>query len=63
LTEHTLNFARANGYEKIVIYVRSGNTGGQAFYQRLGFTSKGVLARQVKIDQHYEDEVFMELFL
>jgi len=63
LAEHTFDFARANGYEKIVIYVRAGNASAQAFYRRLGFVPKGVLARQVKIDGQYEDEVFMELFL
>jgi ribosomal protein S18 acetylase RimI-like enzyme len=63
LAEHTLDFARANGYEKIVIYVRAGNTGAQAFYRSLGFVPKGALECQVKIDGQYEDEVFMELFL
>jgi len=63
LAEHMLAFARANGYEKIVIYVRRGNASAQAFYHSLGFVSKGMLARQVKIDGQYEDEVFMELFL
>jgi ribosomal protein S18 acetylase RimI-like enzyme len=63
LAEHTLDFARTSGYEKIVIYVRAGNAGAQAFYRGLDFVPKGVLARQVKIDGQYEDEVFMELFL
>ncbi|MBE9473062.1 MAG: GNAT family N-acetyltransferase [Chloroflexi bacterium] len=63
LAEHMLAFARANGYEKIVIYVRVGNAGAQVFYRSLGFVPKGTLARQVKIDGQYEDEVFMELFL
>ena len=63
LAEHTLDFARANGYEKIVIYVRAGNVGARAFYRSLGFVPRGVLARQVKIDGRYEDEVFMELLL
>ena len=63
LAEHTLTFARANDYEKIVIYVRAGNAKAQSFYRSLGFAPKGVLARQVKIDGQYEDEVFMELFL
>jgi ribosomal protein S18 acetylase RimI-like enzyme len=63
LAEHTLDFARANGYEKIVIYVRAGNGGARAFYRGLGFVPKGVLARQVKMDGRYEDEVFMELLL
>jgi ribosomal protein S18 acetylase RimI-like enzyme len=63
LAEHVLDFARASGYEKIVVYVRVGNAGAQAFYRSLGFVPKGVLARQVKIEGQYEDEVFMELFL
>jgi ribosomal protein S18 acetylase RimI-like enzyme len=63
LAAHAFEFARANGYEKLVIYVRAGNTGAQAFYRGLGFVPKGTLARQVKIDGQYEDEVFMELFL
>jgi ribosomal protein S18 acetylase RimI-like enzyme len=63
LAEHVLDFARASGYEKIVVYVRAGNVGAQAFYRSLGFVPKGVLARQVKIDGQYEDEVFLELFL
>ncbi len=63
LARHTFDFARAHGYEKLVIYVRAGNTTAQTFYRSLGFVPKGVLARQVKIDGQYEDEVFMELFL
>ena len=63
LAEHTLDFSHANGYEKIVIYVRASNTGAQAFYRSLGFIPKGILERQVKIDGRYEDEVFMESFL
>jgi ribosomal protein S18 acetylase RimI-like enzyme len=63
LAEHTLHFARAHGYEKIVIYVRASNPGAQAFYRSLGFVPKGVLERQVKLDGQYDDEVFMEMFL
>jgi RimJ/RimL family protein N-acetyltransferase len=63
LAAQTLEFAHASGYEKIVVYVRAGNTGAQAFYLSLGFAPKGVLERHVKIDGQYEDELFMELFL
>lgn len=63
LSLNTLDFARAHGYEKLVIYVRENNAGAQSFYHSLGFVPKGVLAQQVKIDGQYEDEVFMELFL
>jgi ribosomal protein S18 acetylase RimI-like enzyme len=63
LAEFALDFARAHGYEKIVVYVRGSNSGAQAFYRSLGFAPKGVLERQVKMDGRYDDEVFMELFL
>jgi ribosomal protein S18 acetylase RimI-like enzyme len=63
LATHTFDFARANGYEKVVIYVRGVNVDGQAFYRSLGFIAKGALTKQVKIDGQYDDEVFMELFL
>ena len=63
LAQHTFAFARAHGYEKLVVYVRASNARAQAFYQSLGFVPKGVLSRQVKIDGQYDDEVFMELFL
>ncbi|MGD8244155.1 MAG: GNAT family N-acetyltransferase [Anaerolineae bacterium] len=63
LAHHTFAYARAHGYEKMVIYVRAGNADAQAFYRSLGFVRKGVLERQVKIGGRYEDEVFMELFL
>lgn len=63
LALHTLAFARANGYEKIVVYVRGSNTDAQSFYRSLGFVPRGTLTRQVKIDGEYDDEVFMELFL
>jgi L-amino acid N-acyltransferase YncA len=63
LANYTFDFARKNGYEKLIIYIRSGNKNAQAFYKTLGFIPKGVLTKQVKIDGKYEDEIFMELFL
>jgi L-amino acid N-acyltransferase YncA len=63
LANYTFDFARKNGYEKLIIYVRSGNKNAQVFYRKLGFVPKGILTRQVKIDGKYEDEIFMELFL
>ena len=59
----TFQFARENGYEKIVLYIRAKNTGAIEFYKNLGFIQKGVLSKQVKIDGQYEDEIFMESFL
>ncbi|MHA2398513.1 MAG: N-acetyltransferase family protein [Promethearchaeota archaeon] len=63
LTKFTFRFARLNGYKKLLIYVRAQNTGAISFYKSLGFITRGVLIKQVKIDGEYEDEVFMELFL
>jgi L-amino acid N-acyltransferase YncA len=63
LAERTLAFARENGYEKLVIFVRAKNLGAQSFYKRLGFVECGRFARQVKIEGEYDDEILMELFL
>lgn len=63
LANHSFQFACNNGFEKILIYVRAENVGAIAFYKNLGFIQKGVLSHQVKIDDKYEDEIFMELFL
>lgn len=63
LAEASLTFAREEGYEKVVIYVRSWNTAARDFYSSLGFEPRGTLTRQVKIEGKYDDEVFMELFL
>ncbi|MFX1469364.1 MAG: GNAT family N-acetyltransferase [Promethearchaeota archaeon] len=63
LAQYTFNFAREHNYEKIVIYVRAINKIALTFYKKLGFLQRGVLSRQVKIDEQYEDEIFMEMFL
>jgi GNAT superfamily N-acetyltransferase len=61
LAETTLAFARANGYEKSLVFVLAGNKGGLTYYRSLGFQDRGVLTRQTKIDGEYHDEVFMEM--
>jgi ribosomal protein S18 acetylase RimI-like enzyme len=63
LTDQTMAFARREGYEKVIVYVRAGNAGGQTFYRRVGFVPKAILERQVKIDGTYDDEVLMERFI
>ena len=63
LAAHTLAFAREHGYDKLVIFVRASNTNAQAFYQSIGFAPCGRFTRQVKIDNQYDDEIMMELFL
>jgi GNAT superfamily N-acetyltransferase len=63
LMEASLDFARAQDYEKIVIYVRAGNSGAQAFYREMGFVPKLLLERQIKVDGQYDDQVLMEMFI
>lgn len=63
LATHMLLFARENGYEKLVIWVRARNTNAQQFYSSWGFRPVGRLSRQVKIADEYDDEILMELFL
>lgn len=61
LAEETLAFARAQGYEKAVVYVLARNEAGLSYYRALGFERCGILARQTKIDADYYDEVVMEM--
>lgn len=63
LADYVFKFARENEYEKLVIYVRENNTSAIKFYKELGFIERGRLIKQVKIDDKYEDEIFMEIFL
>ena len=63
LMETTLDFARQQGFEKIISYVRVSNSGAQTFYRRMGFLPKLMLERQIKIEGRYDDEVLIELFI
>ena len=45
------------------IWVRGSNQAAQRFYKGLGFRECGRLSRQVWIDDTYDDEVLMELFM
>jgi len=56
-------FARQAGYEKLAVQIRASNLGAQQFYRALGFKECGLLTRQVRIDDHFDDELLMELFL
>lgn len=63
LADASQQFARAQGYEKVVIYVLAHNAGGRAYYRSLGFEERGILQNQTRIRGVYYDEVFMECFL
>jgi len=59
----TQEFAREADYGKFVIQVRASNSSAQAFYESLGFRECGRFSRQVRIDNHEDDEIMMEYFL
>lgn len=63
LSEVVLEDARAKGYEKLFTYVRADNTGGLAFYSKLGFRIVGTAHKQARIGQRYIDEIIIEKFL
>lgn len=63
LFQSALDFARQRAYEKLIVYVRIGNSVAQAFYRRVGFIPKMMLERQIKIDGRYDDAVWMEMFI
>ncbi|MBD3341697.1 MAG: GNAT family N-acetyltransferase [Candidatus Lokiarchaeota archaeon] len=63
LANYAMDFARENGFEKVIVYVRLSNKKAQKFYEKLGFVSRGTLLKQLKINGEYDDEMFMEMFL
>jgi RimJ/RimL family protein N-acetyltransferase len=63
LATHTFDFARANGYEKVVIQVLAWNERALRFYRGLGFRDIGLARRHVKLGDAYHDEMYLELLL
>jgi RimJ/RimL family protein N-acetyltransferase len=63
MSDATFAYCRGAGFGKVLISIRSGNRGAQAFYARLGFQPCGRLVGQVLMDGHYEDQLLYELFL
>jgi ribosomal protein S18 acetylase RimI-like enzyme len=59
----SVKFAGERGFSKIVIQVRSSNSGAQAFYTQRGFRECGRLSRQVRNPDYEDDEIIMEFFL
>ena len=63
MAQHSLAFAREQGYEKFVIFVLASNTRARRFYAGLGFRDIGIARRHVKLGDEAHDEVFMEVQL
>lgn len=63
LMAYTIDWARRNRVEKIVLDVWSTNNRAIRLYKRYGFQIEGRLRRQAILKGNYVDEVFMALFL
>jgi len=63
MSEEMFEFARALGYEKVVVHVRADNPGANGFYAALGFRACGRLARQARVADGDVDVLLMEMFL
>jgi ribosomal protein S18 acetylase RimI-like enzyme len=63
LFDRMLVFARQKGYEKVMLSVRADNASAIEFYRQMGFATKLVLERQIKIEGQYDDQVLMEQFI
>jgi ribosomal protein S18 acetylase RimI-like enzyme len=63
LTQHSVAFARQQGYEKFVIHVLASNTRARRFYEGLGFTEIGLARRHVRLGETLHDEYYMEVQL
>lgn len=63
LLTSAFKFAKLNGFEKMVIKVRSFNGTALNFYKKHGFNEVGRFKNQIKIDDIYDDHILMERFL
>ncbi|QKG83794.1 GNAT family N-acetyltransferase [Kroppenstedtia pulmonis] len=63
LMAYTIDWARQNRVEKIVLDVWSTNNRAIRLYKRYGFQIEGRLRRQAILKGNYVDEVYMALFL
>jgi L-amino acid N-acyltransferase YncA len=60
LAEESFQFARNNGYRKVVIQVLADNERALQFYRSLGFRDIGVAREHVKLGGTFHDEVYLE---
>lgn len=63
LLEKIEEWAQAAGVRKLQLRVLSGNTGARRLYESLGYEVEGVLVRQYRIGDGYQDEVIMYKWL
>lgn len=63
LIEAAMEWARQQGYEKIVLSVFSTNTRAIHVYDKCGFVRTGIRYKQFKVRGKYLDEFLMERFL
>lgn len=60
---HSVAFARAHGYSKIVIQVLAVNSRALSFYRGLGFRDIGVAKDHVRLGGTLYDEIYLEMLL
>lgn len=63
LMECAIEWAGAQGLEKLTVSVFSTNLRAINLFKKVGFTTTGIRYRQYRIDGEYVDEVLMERFL
>src|SRR5262245_52882733 len=63
LTVETIRAAREAGIERVELDVFASNERAIALYRKLGFVTEGIKRRARKLDGHYDDNVFMALFV
>ena len=59
----TIRAAQASGIERVELEVFASNERAVALYRTLGFVTEGIKKRARKLDGHYDDNVFMALFV
>jgi ribosomal protein S18 acetylase RimI-like enzyme len=61
LITKTMEAARTKGFTRIELTVRADNFRAICWYERLGFTTEGVVRRDLLIDDQYQDSLLMAL--
>jgi len=63
LAAEAIRAAHLAGIERVELEVFASNERAVGLYQTLGFSTEGIKHRARKLDGHYDDNVFMALFI
>ncbi|BCJ87025.1 GNAT family N-acetyltransferase [Effusibacillus dendaii] len=63
LIREAFTWAAQQGIERVELGVRGSNTPALSLYQKMGFAEEGRKVRAIKLDEGYDDDIWMGVFL